>query len=88
MLVIAIYIVSAVFSWIGYFTKILALAIIGLLLTIYGICIQVWLNRFEVPRYKDDEYPSYDDAWFEGDATKKGTDFMKKYYGDEVKKNW
>ena len=88
LLVIAIYIVSAALSWIGYFTKIVALAFIGLFLTIYGIIIQIWLNRFEVPQYKDGNYPSYDDAWFEGDATRKGSDFMKKYFNEEVKRFW
>ena len=88
LLVIAIYIVSAVLSWIGYFTKIVALAFIGLFLTIYGIIIQIWLNRFEVPRYKDGNYPSYDDAWFEGDATRKGSELMRKYFNEEVKRFW
>ena len=43
---------------------------------IYTTFIDIWLNYKELPQYKKDEEPAYDDIWFEGQATRWGIEFM------------
>lgn len=43
---------------------------------LYLIIIVSWLDWKELPQYKNDEEPQYDDIWFEGQATRWGTKFM------------
>lgn len=49
------------------------------LLITYVFWLCGWLILSEVPKFNDGNRPDYDSAWFEGDATKRGTEFMKKY---------
>ena len=63
--------------------NILWIWVAGLCLMIYMIILGIWLIFFETPKYKPGKkYPLYDDFWIEGDATRRGTAFMKKYYPD------
>ena len=43
---------------------------------LYLIIIVSWLDWKELPQYKNDEEPAYDNIWFEGQATNWGTKFM------------
>lgn len=42
----------------------------------YATYLSLWLFD-EVEKYNSDNYPKYDDIWFEGNATKVGTSFME-----------
>ena len=46
------------------------------LITLYLDIIMVWLDR-ELRKYITPPYPSYDDIWFEGQATKWGINIME-----------
>ncbi len=67
---IAIYIVGVVFNS-------LILIILGSVLLLYVAILMDWLVFIETPRYKK-AYPSYDDVWFEGTATKWGEKLFPK----------
>lgn len=43
---------------------------------IYLTCITTWLTWKEIPKYKLEQSPSYDDIWFEGQATRWGIKYM------------
>jgi hypothetical protein len=43
----------------------------------YLMAIVNWLDRKEIPKYAFEQSPSYDDIWFEGQATKTGEKFRK-----------
>ena len=44
---------------------------------VYITSLSIWLVYIEGARYIETKYPKYDDAWFEGWATKIGTKFNK-----------
>ena len=52
--------------------------IVGIIWAVYALIIMGWAFFKEIPQYKDD-WPLYDDIWFEGKATKWGTRFMLLY---------
>lgn len=58
------------------FLGIVWLMLISGILLAYSISLLVWSVLFEVPKYKEIP-PKYDDAWFEGTATKLGEHFCK-----------
>jgi hypothetical protein len=65
----------------GFVFSITWLWIIGLMLILYIIVLGAWLIFIETPKYKPGKpYVKYDDFWVEGDATRRGTAFMDKYY--------
>ena len=65
----------------GFVFSIIWLWIIGLILILYTITLGIWLIFIETPKYKPGKsYVKYDDFWVEGDATRRGTAFMDKYY--------
>ena len=67
----------------GIIFSVIWLSIISGLLILYIIIIGIWLIFLETPKYKTGKpYVKYDYFWVEGDATKRGTNFMKKYYPD------
>lgn len=65
----------------GFIFSITWLWIIGLMFILYIIILGIWLIFIETPKYKPGKpYVKYDDFWIEGDATRRGTAFMDKYY--------
>ena len=82
------YIISFIFNIIGFCSNSVICIIIGAIFLIYGLIIAIWLDKYEVPQYKNDGDPSYDDVWFECDATTRGKNFMYKYFNDEVRRIW
>ena len=55
--------------------------IFSLILILYVLILGFWLIFIETPKYKPgNPYVYYDDFWIEGDATKRGTEFIQKYY--------
>ena len=65
----------------GFIFSITWLWIIGLILMLYIITLGIWLIFIETPKYKPVKpYVKYDDFLVEGDATRRGTVFMDKYY--------
>ena len=51
--------------------------VIGNLLIVYAVIICGWLVEKEIPQYKSNKYIDYDAIWFEGQATKLGTKYVK-----------
>lgn len=67
----------------GIICGVLWLCILSGLLILYVLALGCWLIFIETPKYKPGKpYVYYDDFWAEGDATRRGTNFMKKYYPD------
>lgn len=58
-------------------------SILTLFLIVYLSSLSIWVNT-ESEQYEKIPYPMYDDVWFEGDATKRGIEFIGKYYPDEI----
>lgn len=58
-------------------------SILTLFLIVYLSSLSIWVNT-ESEQYENRPYPMYDDVWFEGDATKRGIEFINKYYPDEI----
>lgn len=56
------------------------LIILAILLTIYVLVLCGWLWFIEIPKFKNGKRPAYDSAWFEKDASNRGTNFIKKFY--------
>ena len=71
---------------IGIFTSCLPVIIVFGILFLYAIILIVWLVFFEAPKHKGRLHPDYDSIWFEGDATRRGTAFMEKYFPEEIYK--
>lgn len=65
---------------IGTLFNIFPMMIIGAIFTIYSCVLCSWLLTIETPKYKNDYYPPYDSVWFEGDASKRGSNFIRKYF--------
>lgn len=66
--------VSAAFAVSGALFGLIGLIIAGAFIAAYSAIIFVWLMFIEAPQYT--KYVSYDAAWFEGDATRRGTEFI------------
>ena len=50
---------------------------VGLFLVLYAAALGVWMQAFEIPKYRYGAYVSYDGIWFEASATRLG----EQYYG-------
>lgn len=50
---------------------------VGLFLVLYAAALCVWMQAFEIPKYRYGAYVSYDGIWFEASATRLG----ERYYG-------
>ncbi len=50
---------------------------VGLFLVLYAAALCVWMQAFEIPKYRYGAYVSYDGIWFEASATRLG----EQYYG-------
>ena len=59
------------------------LTIITALLIGYVFLLCGWLILNEIPKFNNNS-PEYDSFWVEGDATRRGEEFMKKYYPDVI----
>lgn len=62
---------------VSYFFNLYWLFIIAMLILVYFAIITVWALGFEIPQYENGNYVEYDDFWVEGDATKRGTEFIE-----------
>ena len=60
-------------------TGILPLLLIPAFIITYGTIIYLWLIKKEIPKYENNTYVPYDEIWFEGSATKLGTDWSTKW---------
>lgn len=49
----------------------------GLFLVLYAAALCVWMQAFEIPKYRHGAYVPYDGIWFEASATRLG----EQYYG-------
>lgn len=49
----------------------------GLFLVLYAAALCVWMQAFEIPKYRHGAYVLYDGIWFEASATRLG----EQYYG-------
>ena len=54
-----------------------AVFVFGAALVLYAAGIFVWLQAFEIPKYRHGAYVPYDGIWFEASATRLG----ERYYG-------
>ena len=68
---------TTLLAWIMTFTGIKALVIIAEVLRLYFLLVVIWMELIEIPRYERNEYVPYDSIWFEGQATKWGTNIYK-----------
>ena len=50
---------------------------VGLFLAAYATALGVWMQAFEIPKYRHGAYVPYDGIWFEASATRLG----EQYYG-------
>ena len=50
---------------------------LGLFLVLYAAALGVWMQAFEIPKYRHGAYVPYDGIWFEASATRLG----EQYYG-------
>lgn len=50
---------------------------VGLFLAAYAAALGVWMQAFEIPKYRHGAYVPYDGIWFEASATRLG----EQYYG-------
>lgn len=73
---VAALIVSALIV-ISYLCNIYWLFILAMIILAYFTIITVWAVGFEIPQYGKGKYIDYDDFWVEGDATKRGTEFIE-----------
>ena len=71
---------------IGIFVSCLPVIIVFGILFLYAIILIIWLVFFEAPKHQGKKHPDYDSIWFEGDATRRGTAFMEKYFPEEIYK--
>ena len=67
----------ALSAWSGLSGGVWAVFVFGAALVLYAAGIFVWLQAFEIPKYRYGAYVPYDGIWFEASATRLG----KKYYG-------
>ena len=65
--------ISLSIQLIGIINDILPMIIVGGILLIYCVIIFNWLFFKEIPQYTENSQPKYDDIWFEGCASKWGT---------------
>lgn len=63
----------------GVLFNLIPLIIFGGAIALYGLALWVWLMFIETPKYKNNTKVDYDEFWPEGDATKRGTAFMKSF---------
>lgn len=68
---------SAVLTLIAFLTHIYWLLALAIFVFLYFTIIHIWGVAVEIPKRKGDVYVSYDSVWFEGQASKWGTEFIK-----------
>ena len=61
----------------GFSGGVWALFGLGLFLVLYAAALGVWMQAFEIPKYRHGAYVPYDGIWFEASATRLG----EQYYG-------
>lgn len=66
-------IISLVLIW---FDTAIMITLLLTFIELYLLIIVSWLDWKELPQYKNEQSPSYDDIWFEGQATRWGIEFM------------
>lgn len=55
----------------------------GLFLVLYAAALCVWMQAFEIPKYRYGAYVPYDGIWFEASATRLGEQYYKILYLDK-----
>ena len=56
----------------------------GLFLVLYAAALCVWMQAFEIPKYRYGAYVPYDGIWFEASATRLGEQYYKILYLDKL----
>ena len=70
-------------AMIGLSGGIWALFGVGLFLVLYAAALYVWMQAFEIPKYRHGAYVPYDGIWFEASATRLGEQHYKILYLDK-----
>ena len=79
LLLLCIVIVFGAMIDLGIVFSVIPLIIIASAIVCYGVALWVWLLFIETPKYENNKYVDYDAFWAEGDATERGTNFMKSF---------
>ena len=66
-------IISLVLIW---FDTAMVITLLLTFIELYLLIIVSWLDWKELPQYKNEQSPSYDAIWFEGQATRWGIEYM------------
>ena len=68
---------STVITAVALMTHVYWLLALAIFVFLYFTIIHIWSMAVEIPKHKGDVYVDYDSVWFEGDASKRGTEFIK-----------
>ena len=68
---------SVILIALAYITNVYWILIIANFIFVYFTILNIWSFHSEIPKYSSGDYVDYDSIWFEGDASKRGTEFVR-----------